>query len=137
MPRSALAISGLLIFGNLAISNISAAATPTVNLDRGFAQTVQPFLASYCIGCHSGKTPAAQFDLGPYTSTAAVIKDYAHWNTVLDRLTAADMPPKVVKQPPPEARQAVIDWIRAMRTSEAQKNAGDPGVVLARRLSNA
>ena len=137
MPRSALAISGLLIFGNLAISNISAAATPTVNLDRGFAQTVQPFLASYCIGCHSGKTPAAQFDLGPYTSTAAVIKDYAHWNTVLDRLTAADMPPKAVKQPPPEARQAVIDWIRAMRTSEAQKNAGDPGVVLARRLSNA
>ena len=102
MPRSALAISGLLIFGNLAISNISAATTPTVNLDRGFAQTVQPFLASYCIGCHSGKTPAAQFDLGPYTSTAAVVKDYAHWNTVLDRLTAGDMPPKPVKQPPPE-----------------------------------
>ena len=87
MPRSALAISGLLIFGNLAISNISAAATPTVNLDRGFAQTVQPFLASYCIGCHGGTTPAAQFDLGPYTSTAAVVKDYAHWNLVLERLT--------------------------------------------------
>ncbi len=137
MPRSALAISGLLVFGNLAISNISAATTPTVNLDRGFAQTVQPFLASYCIGCHSGKTPAAQFDLGPYTSTAAVVKDYAHWNTVLDRLTAGDMPPKPMKQPPPETRQAVIDWVRAMRTSEAQKNAGDPGVVLARRLSNA
>ena len=47
------------------------------------------------------------------------------------------MPPKAVKQPPPETRQAVIDWVRAMRTSEAQKNAGDPGVVLARRLSNA
>ena len=30
-----------------------------------------------------------------------------------------------------------IDWIAAMRASEAQKNAGDPGLVLVRRLSNA
>ena len=40
-------------------------------------------------------------------------------------------------QPPAEARQQVIDWIQAMRANEARKNAGDPGRVLARRLSNA
>src|SRR5205085_6313082 len=38
--------------------------------------------------------------------------------------------------PAPE-RQAVMDWVRAMRSSEARKHAGDPGPVLARRLSNA
>ena len=42
------------------------------------------------------------------------------------------MPP-----PPAEARQQVIDWIQAVRAEEIRKNAGDPGLVLARRLSNA
>ena len=42
-----------------------------------------------------------------------------------------------MKQPPALERQAVMDWVRAMRSSEARKHAGDPGPVLARRLSNA
>ena len=39
--------------------------------------------------------------------------------------------------PPAEARQHVIEWIQAVRAEEVRKNAGDPGLVLARRLSNA
>ena len=31
----------------------------------------------------------------------------------------------------------MIDWIAAVRSNEARKHAGDPGTVLARRLSNA
>ena len=34
---------------------------------------------------------------------------------MLERLTAKEMPPKVTKQPPAEARQQVIDWIQAVR----------------------
>ena len=55
----------------------------------------------------------------------------------MERLTAKEMPPKPMPQPPAEARQQVIDWIQAVRANEARKNAGDPGLVLARRLSNA
>ena len=106
-------------------------------LESTFTRTVQPFVATYCIACHGGKAPAAMFDLRPYSSMAAVVNDYAHWNLVLERLTANEMPPKQAKQPPAGARQAVIDWIEAVRDNEARKNAGDPGVVLARRLSNA
>ena len=47
------------------------------------------------------------------------------------------MPPKPMPPPPAEARQQVIDWIQAVRAEEVRKNAGDPGLVLARRLSNA
>ncbi len=47
------------------------------------------------------------------------------------------MPPKPVPPPPDEARQHVIDWIQAVRADEIRRNAGDPGLVLARRLSNA
>jgi hypothetical protein len=60
---------------------------------------------------------------------AAVIRDHAHWNLVLEKLTAGEMPPKPAKQPSADARRKVIAWIQAMRASEAQKNAGDPGLV--------
>ena len=41
--------------------------------------------------------------------------------------------------PPPPAAEAqqIIDWVAAVRAQEIKKAAGDPGVVLARRLSNA
>jgi hypothetical protein len=55
----------------------------------------------------------------------------------MDKLKAEQMPPKQMPQPPEEARKQVIDWIQAVRSDEARKNAGDPGPVLARRLSNA
>jgi Protein of unknown function (DUF1592)/Protein of unknown function (DUF1588)/Protein of unknown function (DUF1587)/Protein of unknown function (DUF1595)/Protein of unknown function (DUF1585) len=113
----------------------AVAANPA--LDRQFEQTVRPFVTKYCIGCHSGQTPAAQFDLKAYTSLEMVTRDYPRWALVLQRLTAKEMPPKPVPPPPDEARQQVIDWIQALRAEEIKKSAGDPGLVLARRLSNA
>ncbi len=47
------------------------------------------------------------------------------------------MPPAQAKQPDEAARRQVIDWIDATWKSEARRNDGDPGPVLARRLSNA
>ena len=114
-----------------------AADAANSDLDRTLAKTVRPFLTSYCVGCHGGAAPAAQFDLGSYSTMAAVTRDYPRWNLVLEKLTAREMPPKPAPQPPDEARQQVIDWMQAVRTNEARKNAGDPGPVLARRLSNA
>ena len=52
------------------------------------------------------------------------------------RKLTAEMPPQPMNQPPSLLRQ-VIDWITALRKSEARKRAGDPGPVSARRLSNA
>ena len=48
------------------------------------------------------------------------------------------MPPdQAMRQPMPHERQAVIDWIGALRDREARTNAGDPGPIRPRRLSNA
>jgi hypothetical protein len=114
-------------------------ATEAANspLEQQFAQTVRPFLNRYCIGCHSGSTPAAQFDLKAYATVDAVVRDHPRWALVLEKLTAKQMPPSPLPQPPDAGRQQVIEWIQAMRSHEARKNAGDPGLVLARRLSNA
>ena len=68
----------------------------------------------------------------------AVAKDLAQWEIVLEQLKSGTMPPAKAKQhPTTRARQAIIDWIQAIRKLEAKRNAGDPGRVLARRLSNA
>src|SRR5258708_31308192 len=137
LMRRALAITCLLVLGSSSIPRTRAAEDADTALERRFAETVRPFLASYCIGCHGGAAPAAQFDLRSYSTLAAVVRDYPRWNLVLEKLTANAMPPKAAKQPAAGDRQAVVDWGQAVRANEAQKNAGDPGPVLARRLSNA
>jgi hypothetical protein len=107
-------------------------------LARRFTDTVQPFLKTYCFDCHAGSKPKADLDLAAYSSLGAAARDHARWAQVLEKLTAEEMPPLDAEQHPTAgARKAVIGWIDAMRRNEARKHAGDPGVVLARRLSNA
>src|SRR5947209_15060860 len=101
----------VLLLGVAAMSCARAADSADADLERKFSQTVKPFLVSYCIACHGGKSPAAQFDLQPYSTMAAVTADYPHWNLIMEKLAAGEMPPKAMKQPPAESRQAVIDWV--------------------------
>ncbi len=69
---------------------------------------------------------------------AAVVKNAKQWELVLERLQAQEMPPAdAALQPGAGERAAVIAWIRDLLHDEAQRHAGDPGTVLARRLSNA
>src|SRR5438552_2898441 len=129
--------AGLFVLGCIVIPATPASEPANSHLDRRFTQTVRPFVETYCGGCHGGSTPAAQLSFQSYSTVDAVVRDFPHWNLVLEKLTAGQMPPSVAKQPPARARQEVIDWIQAVRANEARKNAGDPGLVLARRLSNA
>ena len=133
---SALAFLAMLVW-----AGASGVATPDrtrPELEQRFAGTVRPFMQAYCVSCHGKERPQAQLDLSAYASMASVSRDYPHWSLVLEKLAAKQMPPpNAGKQPPARQREAVIAWIRAVRQVEAQRNAGDPGPVLARRLSNA
>lgn len=134
-----LALAGALAwaFGVGASQAPSARATSAGDLDRVFSRDVRPFLDKYCISCHGVNRLAAQFDLRPYLNTASVVKDFAHWQLVLDKLSAGQMPPPQARQQPSaDERRLVISWIQSVRREEARRNAGDPGLVLARRLSN-
>jgi hypothetical protein len=119
------------------VSAYGATATKDAELERRFAGVVKPFLSTYCSSCHGGSAPEAGLDLGQYASLDSVVRDHAHWAIVAEKLVAKDMPPKPLRQPPDAVRQRVIEWIEDVRKHEARKNAGDPGLVLARRLSNA
>ncbi len=121
----------------LAIAATTASGSTPRALDQQFEQTVRPYVTKYCVGCHSGQTAAAQFDLKAYTTMDMVTQEYPRWALVMERLAAKEMPPKPLPAPPADASQHVIDWIQAVRAEQVKKSAGDPGLVLARRLSNA
>ncbi len=112
-------------------------SAPALTIDRQFTQTVKPFVGKYCVACHSGKMAPAQFDLKSYTNMDMVTDDFARWELLAQRLKAKEMPPKPMPAPPAAEAQQIIDWVAAVRAEEIKKADGDPGVVMARRLSNA
>jgi hypothetical protein len=107
-------------------------------LERRFAEVVQPLLTTYCVGCHGDQKPEAKLTLSGYSSAASVVQDFRIWELVRRRLEAEEMPPDdAPRRPTPHERRALIAWIEDIRKAEAERTAGDPGPVLARRLSNA
>lgn len=135
----ALVLPALIVCGSTYGTAKPNTATPDTRrqiLEKQFTRTVRPFLEEYCNACHGKDKPQAQLDLSIYASMDSVTKDFAHWSLVLDKLVDRQMPPKDSEMPSDKQRDAVIAWIRDMRKYESTRNAGDPGMVLARRLSN-
>jgi hypothetical protein len=127
-----------LLSAALPIAAHSDEAAARGELNREFEETIKPFVSSYCSDCHGGDKPKAKFDLSVYQTLDSVAIDFGHWDLVLERLDAKEMPPEdAEKQPDNEVREKVIGWVERLRRHEADRNAGDPGPVLARRLSNA
>ena len=125
----------LLLFGSLIFTGQALAAD---ELEQRFTRDVRPFVENYCLDCHDADTKKAELDLSPFKSVDAVIRDYPHWELVLDRLRNGDMPPKKAKtQPKAGERAQAVAWIELLREREGRRTAGDPGPVLPRRLSNA
>src|ERR1700727_2290491 len=126
-----------LVFLLLAAAPMGDAPPPAPSINQQFEQTVKPFVGKYCVTCHSGKMAPAQFDLKSYTNVDMVADDFARWALLAERLKNQEAPPKPMPPPPAAEAQQVIDWVAAVRSAEIKKAAGDPGVVMARRLSNA
>ena len=135
IPFLVSAVLPAIVAGAFVLPPSAQAASP--ELTREFEDTVTPFVTQYCAGCHGGASPAAKFDITVYPTVESVVADSGHWAIVMGRLEKGDMPPAAMPQPDPALRQKVADWIKALRKEEADAHAGDPGPVLARRLSNA
>ena len=109
-----------------------------VELRARFQQDITPFLETYCGSCHAKDKPKGDFDLRPFKRIEDVIAEERRWKGVLDQVRESQMPPEEAKrQPSSEERQRFVSWIRDLRTFEGHRNAGDPGLVTARRLNQA
>ena len=109
-----------------------------LQLAEQFERQVKPFIDEYCIDCHGAEKPKAKFSLTPFQSLGDVIQGHLHWDHVIEKLQEGEMPPEEAETVPDQKTiTEVIHWYERVRRHEALKNAGDPGIVLARRLSNA
>jgi hypothetical protein len=127
----------LLVLGLLLAVAVPAFAADPAELQNRLDNTVRPFVGRYCVSCHSGPQPTGQFDLKSYTSMDQVKEDFPRWSLLADRLTNHEMPPKPNRPPPQEAIDQIVAFVHDVRAEEIQRLGGDPGIVLARRLSNA
>jgi Protein of unknown function (DUF1592)/Protein of unknown function (DUF1588)/Protein of unknown function (DUF1587)/Protein of unknown function (DUF1585)/Protein of unknown function (DUF1595)/Planctomycete cytochrome C len=130
----------LALFGVRTDAGDRAGAPEAVSssVETRFRENVRPFVAAHCQRCHGPVKPKGDLDLSSFTSAESVAKDLPRWELVLEQLEAGSMPPaKARPQPTAKARNAVMAWIGDVRQLEANRNAGDPGPVHARRLSNA
>lgn len=123
----------LLVIGLACLSLTNSA----VRAGDPFRDEVQPFLKSYCFECHNAKKHEAELNLAKHESSTALADDFRQWEHVIGFLRTEEMPPEDAKQPTAAERAKVLATLDHLLHAEAKKLAGDPGVVLPRRLSNA
>ena len=122
----------------LFLARPSVAATPDVDtIGQAYPETIRPLLETLCWDCHSTERQKGELDLERFASFADVRRDPSIWPKVADMLADGEMPPKNREQPDAGERDRLIEWIRDFLQAEALTRAGDPGLVLLRRLSNA
>ncbi|KAF0175233.1 MAG: hypothetical protein FD161_3381 [Limisphaerales bacterium] len=102
-----------------------------------FQKEIRPLLSEFCNKCHSTKDHKGDLDLERFKSLDAVKRDAKVWQQVEEQLELGEMPPKDKPQLSTAQKARLVAWVRGTLGEIAKANAGDPGPVVLRRLSNA
>lgn len=127
-----LSVTALLVASNTAF----AQAPSFESLAPRYEAQVRPLVERLCRECHSAEKMEGELDLTRFKTLADVRKGAKAWQKVLEMLDTGDMPPKDAKQPTDAERALLKTWVREYLKVEAKAQAGDPGPVVLRRLSN-
>lgn len=101
-----------------------------------FDKNIRPILAEFCVTCHSTQKQKGDLDLERFTSVTGVKKHPIVWEGVLEQLASNEMPPKDKPQLSADQKKQLTAWVQSTLDDIALANAGDPGPVVLRRLSN-
>ncbi len=112
-------------------------ATAGLAVADDFQKNIRPILSEFCFGCHSTEKQKGDLDLERFTSMETVRRDPGVWEQSLEQITRNEMPPKDKPRLTAEQMKSVTAWMQATLDNIALANAGDPGPVVMRRLSNA
>ncbi len=105
------------------------------NPPTGYKEIIQPFVTKHCLSCHGEKSAKSGFRIDQLSSDFSVAKVADHWKEVIDRINAAEMPPKGMIKPDANEATKFVDWVNLqLRDTELRaKNAG--GRIPMRRLN--
>ena len=110
--------------------------TKADQLEVAFQEKIRPYLAHYCLDCHSGEEPAGNLDLEPFQHAAEIATTSRKpWQQIHDRLLAGTMPPPEQDRPPFAETLFTRQWLdTALKTVELTGDP-DPGHETIRRLN--
>lgn len=109
---------------------------PSEALARKFKDEVQPFLRDQCLVCHGPDRQEGKLDLRPILALDRFVPRFSLWKEVVRRVRDHEMPPsEAANQPSDPARRQLVSWFQLATDEQAERHAGDPGIVLARRLN--
>ena len=120
------------------LSTLTSGLLLSVSLLQGddYADKVLPILKDTCLNCHSTKKQKGDVDLEHFASVADIRRSPKVWEAVLEQVASGEMPPKKEKALSTAAKKVLLDWTHKTLEEIAIANAGDPGPVVLRRLSN-
>ncbi len=101
-----------------------------------YTRDVLPYLQKYCVECHNSKVHKGELDLTRYINSHDVTDSFRRWNNIIEFIRNGEMPPKDAQQPGIVESNNTVAAVETILLAEAIKHAGDPGIVLPRRLSN-
>jgi hypothetical protein len=94
-------------------------------------------LRMHCEECHGGKKTKGGLDVRALVARSDFFGDFEVWGKVLEVMRSGEMPPEEGKAFRDEDRSVLLRWIEGGRKQAIERNAGDPGPVTLRRLTNA
>lgn len=97
----------------------------------------QAILSESCYGCHNTRKAKGGIDLERLETDPSVEKEYVVWEKVREVIENGSMPPEDETQLTPDEKKLVLGWMGHELELIATRNAGDPGPVTLRRLTNA
>ncbi|HEY1173647.1 MAG TPA: DUF1592 domain-containing protein [Verrucomicrobiae bacterium] len=100
-------------------------------------KSIQPALEKYCYDCHGGAKTKGDVDLKRLSADPTVAKEFDLWNRVNIAMEKGEMPPDNKPQLKSADKKKVQQWLVASLDEAVRANAGDPGPVTLRRLTNA
>lgn len=111
--------------------------SPVAKEEITWNKDVKPFLAKYCIECHSGSEAEAGIDLSSYDVDDLLPSERPRWEQIRGMIHIGAMPPSDHgSQPDFELREVISKWIdRRINTVDCEI-VHDPGRVTMRRLNN-
>ncbi len=100
-------------------------------------EQVVPVLERVCWECHDDAVQEGEVDLYSFDGEAEAMASHHLWEKVVRLVENSEMPPADEKtQPSEEEREVLLGWIDGALDRVARRNAGDPGHITMRRLTN-
>lgn len=100
-------------------------------------KSLQPVVAETCYDCHNTKKAKGGVDLQRLEKDPAIEAEYPLWEKIQEVVAKGDMPPEDETQFSAEEKKLFLGWVGQELNRVAMFNAGDPGPVTLRRLTNA